>query len=55
MNSQQSTIGVTPSQEASVVHNARLTVSEIAQLWATFMQYTMMTNVFSYFERTVQD
>jgi len=55
MNSQQSTLGATTSQEIPSVHNARLTGSEIAQLWATFMQYTLLTCVFSYFERTVQD
>ncbi|MEN6325522.1 MAG: DUF3231 family protein [Syntrophomonas sp.] len=55
MNNQQTTIGMTSVPETPVVHNARLTASEIAQLWASFMQYTMLTCIFSYFERTVQD
>jgi len=55
LTTQQTTIGAAISQEIPSVHNARLTGSEIAQLWATFMQYTMLTCVFSYFERTVKD
>jgi len=55
LTNQQTTIGATSSQEIPSVHNARLTGSEIAQLWTTFMQYTMLTCVFRHFEATVQD
>lgn len=55
MNEQHSTIGSVNYQEVAVSHNTRLTASEIAQLWATFMQYTMLNCIFRYFERVVQD
>ncbi|MEQ8176114.1 MAG: DUF3231 family protein [Syntrophomonadaceae bacterium] len=55
MNEQQNTIGSVNYQEVPIHHNARLTSSEIAQLWATFMEYTMLNCIFSYFERVVKD
>ncbi len=52
---QQTTIGAANIQEVPAVHNARLTVNEVACLWTTFQEYTMLSCVFTYFERTVQD
>ncbi len=52
---QQTTIGSVNIQEVPAVHNPRITVSEVACLWTTFQKYTMLSCIFSYFERTVQD
>lgn len=49
------TTGSTYTQEVSVHHNTRLTASEVAQLWTTYMQYTMLTCIFSYYANTVTD
>lgn len=52
---QQLTSGITNMQETPAVHNARLTGGEVACLWTTFQQYSLLSCVFSHFERTVQD
>ncbi len=52
---QQTTSGSANIQEVPAVHNARITGSEVASLWTTFQEYTMLNCVFSYMERTVQD
>ncbi|MEN6348317.1 MAG: DUF3231 family protein [Syntrophomonas sp.] len=54
MENQQTTTGETPSLEIPIQHDARLTSSEIAQLWATFMNYSLLTCIFSYFEKVAQ-
>lgn len=55
MDIQQTTIGATNLQEIPTIHNPRLTGSEIAQFWGTYMQYTMLNCVFRYFENVVQE
>lgn len=55
MNQQQKTTGVEHFEEAGIAHNARMTAAEIAELWATFMQYTMLNGVFRYFVKTCED
>ncbi len=52
---QQLTSGTTNMQEIPAEHNARLTGGEVACLWTTFQQYSLLSCVFSHFERTVQD
>ncbi|MEQ8200695.1 MAG: DUF3231 family protein [Syntrophomonadaceae bacterium] len=52
---QQTMSGSINVQDIPVVHNPRVTGGEVACLWSTFQQYTMLSCVFSYFERTVQD
>lgn len=41
--------------EAAVNHNARMTAAEIAELWMTFEQYTMLNGFFRYFVKTCED
>lgn len=55
MADQQKTIGPINIPEAPLSHNARLNGSEIAQLWVTYMQYTMLTCVCQHFAQTVED
>jgi hypothetical protein len=40
---------------ANVVHNARLTSAEIANLWSSYMQYTMLRCVMKYFQAIATD
>lgn len=55
MEQQQKTTGVKRFDEVEVTHNARLSAAEIAELWATFMQYTMLSCIFRYFVKTCED
>lgn len=43
------------SSEGHIQHNALLNSSEIAQLWATYMHYSMLACIFAYFEKTARD
>lgn len=52
---QQMTSGSASMQEIQAIHNAPITSTEVACLWATFQEYTMLNCVFGHFERTVQD
>ena len=54
LTNQQSTVNTTSILEVPVPHNARLTASEIAQLWTTYMNYSMLICIFRYFSEKAQ-
>jgi len=39
----------------NILHDTRLTSSEIASLWSTFMDYSLVTCVFRHFLSNVED
>jgi len=54
LNDQQTTVN-TVFYEFPVHHNAALTSAEVAQLWNTYMHYSMLSCIFTYFEAQAKD
>jgi len=52
---QPSTVNSTSTVEVQVMHNVSLTASEIAIIWSTYMNYSMLTCIFKYFYEKAQD
>jgi len=52
---QANTSNTTSISDVSITHNVRLTASEIAQIWTTYMNYSMLTCVFRYFYEIAQE
>lgn len=55
LRKQEASIAGEISKEGQIPHNAHLNSSEVAQLWATYMHYSMLIWIFAYFEKTAQD
>lgn len=52
---QQTTLGAVNTVDSYVIHNSRITTSEIAILWTTFQQYSMLVCIFNYLKNNIKD